>query len=90
MTFRWCELFKLDKQLLRCLSLYCRLIELRMFFAVLMIGTVAYWCFGVIGALHIKTRLDVQKILPNDSPLKVPNRLISNLSELGSSMCIAH
>ncbi|KHN70711.1 Patched domain-containing protein 3 [Toxocara canis] len=63
----------------RALKLYCGLISQKVFGVVLLIVTLVYWYFGVIGTLNIKTRLDVEKLLPKDSPLQEANGVISNL-----------
>lgn len=41
------------------------------------IGILVYWFFGVIGAMNIETRLDVEKLLPKNSPLQEANAMIS-------------
>uniref|UniRef100_A0A0R3S1T8 SSD domain-containing protein n=1 Tax=Elaeophora elaphi TaxID=1147741 RepID=A0A0R3S1T8_9BILA len=59
------------------LKCYCRLITSKLFGVLAFIGIVIYWFFGVIGAMNIETRLDVEKLLPKNSPLQEANAMIS-------------
>lgn len=61
------------------LRIYCRMLEHRCFAAVLTLAVFVYWYFAIIGALNIKTRLDTVKILPKDSPIQAPNRILSDI-----------
>ncbi|VDN02925.1 unnamed protein product [Thelazia callipaeda] len=61
------------------LKMYCRVLGHRFFTAFLMIAVIVYWYFAIIGALNIRTRLDTVKILPQDSPLQAPNRILSEI-----------
>ncbi|VDN32745.1 unnamed protein product [Gongylonema pulchrum] len=61
------------------LKMYCRILEHRCFTVFLAVALVAYWYFAIIGALNIKTRLDTAKILPKDSPIQAPNRILSDI-----------
>lgn len=57
------------------------------------IGILIYWFFGVIGAMNIETRLDVEKLLPKNSPLQEANAMISttgNPSSLFLSLCLPY
>uniref|UniRef100_A0A915BS05 SSD domain-containing protein n=1 Tax=Parascaris univalens TaxID=6257 RepID=A0A915BS05_PARUN len=63
----------------KTLEVYCRIISLKAFDVVLLIGTLVYWYFGIMGTMNIKTRLDVEKLLPKDSPLQEANGVVSNL-----------
>uniref|UniRef100_A0A915PGG3 SSD domain-containing protein n=1 Tax=Setaria digitata TaxID=48799 RepID=A0A915PGG3_9BILA len=60
------------------LKCYCRLITSKLFGVLAFIGILIYWFFGVIGAMNIETRLDVEKLLPKNSPLQEANALISD------------
>lgn len=62
------------------LKYYCRIIGHRVFTIILIGATVIYWYFAFLGALTIKTRLDTVKILPKDSPIQVPNRILNDIS----------
>uniref|UniRef100_A0A8R1XT12 SSD domain-containing protein n=2 Tax=Onchocerca TaxID=6281 RepID=A0A8R1XT12_ONCVO len=60
------------------LKCYCRLITSKLFGFLAVIGILVYWFFGFIGALTIETRLDVEKLLPKNSPLQEANAIVSN------------
>ncbi|KAK6105478.1 Patched family protein [Brugia pahangi] len=59
------------------LKCYCRLITSKLFCVLAFIGILIYWFFGIIGAMNIETRLDVEKLLPKNSPLQEANAMIS-------------
>uniref|UniRef100_A0A915Q2L6 SSD domain-containing protein n=1 Tax=Setaria digitata TaxID=48799 RepID=A0A915Q2L6_9BILA len=61
------------------LRIYCRILEHRCFTIFLAIAVITYWYFAIIGALNIKTRLDTVKILPRDSPIQTPNRILNDI-----------
>uniref|UniRef100_A0A1I7VPP3 SSD domain-containing protein n=2 Tax=Loa loa TaxID=7209 RepID=A0A1I7VPP3_LOALO len=61
------------------LRMYCHILENRCFTVFLSIAVVIYWYFAIIGALNIKTRLDTVKILPRDSPIQRPNRILNDI-----------
>ncbi|KAL3990149.1 Patched family protein [Acanthocheilonema viteae] len=61
------------------LRMYCRILEHRCFTLFLFIAVLIYWYFAIIGALNIKTRLDTVKILPRDSPIQRPNRILNDI-----------
>lgn len=61
------------------LRMYCRILEHRCFTIFLSIAVIIYWYFSIIGALNIKTRLDTVKILPRDSPIQRPNRILNDI-----------
>ncbi|KAK5978371.1 SSD domain-containing protein, partial [Trichostrongylus colubriformis] len=46
---------------------------------VLFIGTIVYWYFGIMGTISITAKLDTEKILPKDTPIHRPNRLVENI-----------
>ncbi|OZC06917.1 putative ATP synthase F0, A subunit [Onchocerca flexuosa] len=60
------------------LKFYCRVITSKLFGFLAFIGILVYWFFGFIGALTIETRLDVEKLLPKNSPLQEANAIISS------------
>lgn len=62
------------------LKFYCRLINNKLTCVLLLCLSLTYWYFGIVGILNIRTRLDVQKLLPTDSPLQEANRVVSNLA----------
>lgn len=62
------------------LKYYCRIIGHRAFTIVLIGATFVYWYSAFLGALTIKTRLDTVKILPKDSPIQAPNRILNDIS----------
>ncbi|VDK25146.1 unnamed protein product [Anisakis simplex] len=65
---------------MRCVLIYyCRLIGHRLFTIVLTGALITYWYFAILGALTIKTRLDTVKILPKNSPIQAPNRILSDI-----------
>ncbi|KAE9421313.1 hypothetical protein Angca_006538, partial [Angiostrongylus cantonensis] len=45
----------------------------------LFIGTLVYWYFGIMGTISITAKLDTEKILPKDTPIHRPNRIIENI-----------
>ncbi|CAG9541022.1 unnamed protein product [Cercopithifilaria johnstoni] len=59
------------------LKCYCRLITSKLFCVLAFIGILIYWFFSAIGAINIETRLDVEKLLPKNSPLQEANAMIS-------------
>ncbi|VBB26027.1 unnamed protein product [Acanthocheilonema viteae] len=61
------------------LKCYCRLITSKLFGVLAFIGILIYWFFGIIGAMNIETRLDVEKLLPKNSPLQEANAMISTI-----------
>ncbi|PIO66704.1 patched family protein, partial [Teladorsagia circumcincta] len=46
---------------------------------VLFLGTLVYWYFGIMGTIKITAKLDTEKILPKDTPIHRPNRLVENI-----------
>ncbi|KAH7728589.1 CRE-PTR-5 protein [Aphelenchoides avenae] len=58
---------------------YCVVISHKLFFATLCMGAVVYWYFAVAGTLNINSKLDTEKILPIDCPIREPHRLISHM-----------
>uniref|UniRef100_A0A914ZN15 SSD domain-containing protein n=1 Tax=Parascaris univalens TaxID=6257 RepID=A0A914ZN15_PARUN len=70
---------KIDSFMKCILKYYCRIIGHRIFTIVLIGALVIYWYFAFLGALTIKTRLDTVKILPRDSPIQMPNRILNNI-----------
>uniref|UniRef100_A0A7E4ZUE0 SSD domain-containing protein n=1 Tax=Panagrellus redivivus TaxID=6233 RepID=A0A7E4ZUE0_PANRE len=58
------------------LHVYCKIIGHRIFTGLLVIAVGTYWYFAVYGAMAIQTRLDSQKILPKDSPIQKPNKVL--------------
>lgn len=64
--------------------MYCRILENRGFTVFVLISMIIYWYFSIIGALKIKTRLDTVKILPPDSPIQRPNRILNEIGILVS------
>ncbi|KAK6726940.1 hypothetical protein RB195_004938 [Necator americanus] len=46
---------------------------------VLFVGTLVYWYFGIMGTISITAKLDTEKILPKDTPIHRPNRLVENI-----------
>ncbi|VDK70846.1 unnamed protein product [Litomosoides sigmodontis] len=62
------------------LKCYCRLITSKLFGVLAFVGILIYWFFGAIGAMNIETRLDVEKLLPKNSPLQEANAIISTKS----------
>lgn len=70
---------EIDKFMKWVLRVYCRIIGHRLFTVSLVGATIVYWYFAVLGALNIKTRLDTVKILPKDSPIQAPNRILNDI-----------
>ncbi|CAI4221691.1 unnamed protein product [Auanema sp. JU1783] len=58
---------------------YCRLLEYRPFVIMLVIGSLFYWYFGIIGSISMSAKLDTGKILPMESPVRRPNRFIEGV-----------
>uniref|UniRef100_A0A0N5B0M8 SSD domain-containing protein n=1 Tax=Syphacia muris TaxID=451379 RepID=A0A0N5B0M8_9BILA len=71
--------YKIDRVSKYLLKKYCKMIGHWSFSIVLLIVTVIYWYFAIIGALKIKTRLDTVKILPKDSPMQAPNQILNDI-----------
>ncbi|KAM3728002.1 Patched-related protein [Dirofilaria immitis] len=70
---------KIDRFMKWILRMYCRMLEHRCFTVFLFVAVLVYWYFAIIGALSIKTRLDTVKILPRDSPIQRPNRILNEI-----------
>lgn len=52
-------------------------------FRLLMMGIYAgYMYLAVYGTLSITSKLDTEKILPKDTPIHRPNRIIESIGEL--------
>lgn len=45
----------------------------------LLVAVLVYWYFALAGTLNIDAKLDTEKILPRNSPLLEPHRLISHM-----------
>ncbi|CEF66711.1 Sterol-sensing domain and Patched family-containing protein [Strongyloides ratti] len=59
--------------------IYCNIISNPWFAIFLLIGSGVYWYFAIMGTLNIQSRLDTEKILPKDSPLVEPHKLIAHV-----------
>ncbi|KAL3071140.1 hypothetical protein niasHT_033120 [Heterodera trifolii] len=70
---------KLSTAFSRLSDLYCDLLTNRCFGCVLLVGVLFYWYFALTGTLSINAKLDTEKILPRNSPLLEPHRLISHM-----------
>ncbi|KAK0394459.1 hypothetical protein QR680_000749 [Steinernema hermaphroditum] len=73
---RWSHRFGIGLQ--RLLRLYCQLLGHKFFALVLLLGSLVYWYFAIWGTLNINTKLDTEKILPADSPIQEPHRVMSH------------
>uniref|UniRef100_A0A0N5CGS7 SSD domain-containing protein n=1 Tax=Strongyloides papillosus TaxID=174720 RepID=A0A0N5CGS7_STREA len=81
------ECTKKDSKFIECLKrifkklrvLYCNIISNHWFATLLLIGSGVYWYFAIMGTLNIQSRLDTEKILPKDSPLVEPHKLIAHV-----------
>uniref|UniRef100_A0A915ELK0 SSD domain-containing protein n=1 Tax=Ditylenchus dipsaci TaxID=166011 RepID=A0A915ELK0_9BILA len=60
-------------------SFYCRILTNKVFVLLLSLGTLVYWYFAIMGTLNINAKLDTEKILPKQSPILEPHRLISHM-----------
>ena len=63
------------------LKQYCKVIGHRVFSMILLAATATYWYFAIYGTLNIQTRLDSEKILPRDSPIQKPNKILNDISK---------
>lgn len=63
----------------RLIKSYCKLLVNKVFFVFILILTGVYWYFAIYGITSMKTRLDAAKILPNDSPLQTPNKILTDI-----------
>ncbi|VDM96741.1 unnamed protein product [Thelazia callipaeda] len=61
------------------LKCYCWLVASKPFGVLATVCILIYWIFGVIGVMNIETRLDVEKILPKNSPLQEANAILTNI-----------
>uniref|UniRef100_A0A0N4ZNE8 SSD domain-containing protein n=1 Tax=Parastrongyloides trichosuri TaxID=131310 RepID=A0A0N4ZNE8_PARTI len=59
--------------------LYCNILSNHWFALILFVGALIYWYFAIMGTLNIQSRLDTEKILPKDSPLIEPHKLIAHV-----------
>uniref|UniRef100_A0A0K0DTA2 SSD domain-containing protein n=1 Tax=Strongyloides stercoralis TaxID=6248 RepID=A0A0K0DTA2_STRER len=59
--------------------IYYNIISNPWFAIFLLIGSGIYWYFAIMGTLNIQSRLDTEKILPKDSPLVEPHKLIAHV-----------
>uniref|UniRef100_A0A158PE29 SSD domain-containing protein n=1 Tax=Angiostrongylus costaricensis TaxID=334426 RepID=A0A158PE29_ANGCS len=58
---------------------YSRVLSDHRIALLLFIGTLVYWYFGIMGTISITAKLDTEKILPKDTPIHRPNRIIENI-----------
>ncbi|CAB3407892.1 unnamed protein product [Caenorhabditis bovis] len=58
------------------LKFYSKVISHWASFVFLMLGALVYWGFGIIGTINMEAKLDTAKILPLDTPIRKPNRLM--------------
>uniref|UniRef100_A0A8R1HT13 SSD domain-containing protein n=1 Tax=Caenorhabditis japonica TaxID=281687 RepID=A0A8R1HT13_CAEJA len=66
----------LEKTFNKFLEVYAKIICSRWTFLLLLIGSLVYWGFGVYGTLGIRAVLNTAKILPLETPIRKPNRII--------------
>uniref|UniRef100_A0AC35TGZ3 SSD domain-containing protein n=1 Tax=Rhabditophanes sp. KR3021 TaxID=114890 RepID=A0AC35TGZ3_9BILA len=60
-------------------TLYCNILSSNLFACLLLVVVSIYWYFAITGTLNIQSRLDTEKILPQDSPLLEPHKLIAHV-----------
>ncbi|CAI5437787.1 unnamed protein product [Caenorhabditis angaria] len=64
------------KRMDKLLDIYCKIICSKITCAILIIGWIVYATFGTLGTIGLESKLDTAKILPLDTPVRKPNRLI--------------
>uniref|UniRef100_A0A1I7UEV2 SSD domain-containing protein n=1 Tax=Caenorhabditis tropicalis TaxID=1561998 RepID=A0A1I7UEV2_9PELO len=67
---------KLETSFNKALEIYAKIICSRWTFVFLIIGSLVYWGFGIYGTLGIRAVLNTAKILPLETPIRKPNRII--------------
>lgn len=58
---------------------YCKFVANKLTAIVVLCLCVVYWVFILIGAIRMEPKLDGQKLLPHDSPLKEIDRLLTQV-----------
>ncbi|CAI2308643.1 unnamed protein product [Caenorhabditis sp. 36 PRJEB53466] len=66
----------LEKTFNKMLEVYAKIVCSRWTFALLIVGSLVYWGFGIYGTLGIRAVLNTAKILPLETPIRKPNRII--------------
>uniref|UniRef100_A0A914EAA3 SSD domain-containing protein n=1 Tax=Acrobeloides nanus TaxID=290746 RepID=A0A914EAA3_9BILA len=59
--------------------IYSKILQHKFFTYSLLIGVLVYWYFAILGTLTIKSKLDTEKILPRDTPIRTPHEVIMRL-----------
>lgn len=60
-------------------NIYCELLQNKYIICILFIGTIFYLYFAIVGTFQIDAKLDTDKILPQNCPIREPNRIITNM-----------
>ncbi|CAO4359964.1 unnamed protein product [Caenorhabditis nigoni] len=76
LTERVKEPSKLETVFNKALGFYAKIICSRWTFLLLIVGSLVYWGFGIYGTLGIRAVLNTAKILPLETPIRKPNRII--------------
>uniref|UniRef100_A0A914CBG1 SSD domain-containing protein n=1 Tax=Acrobeloides nanus TaxID=290746 RepID=A0A914CBG1_9BILA len=66
---------KLKDALSTCCQVYSKIIRHRFSNYVLLVGVFIYWYFSIFGTMILKSKLDTEKIIPPNNPLRAPNEI---------------
>ncbi|MFH4982804.1 hypothetical protein AB6A40_009513 [Gnathostoma spinigerum] len=70
---------KMDGCLKFLLNFYCFILQLPPFTLTVIAAMALYLYFSIIGVVTIQTRLDPSKILPANSPIQIPNKMLNDI-----------
>ncbi|PAV84252.1 hypothetical protein WR25_16846 [Diploscapter pachys] len=60
-------------------KLVAKILASKFAFFILLLGGMVYWSFGIWGTVSMSARLDTDKILPIDTPIRRPHRIVERL-----------
>jgi len=63
----------------RLCQIYCQLISNRLFAFFVVSLLCGYWYFTITGSMRMQTRLNATKVLPNDSPIQLSNKILDEI-----------
>ncbi|CAJ0964113.1 unnamed protein product, partial [Mesorhabditis belari] len=70
---------KLHNYLELAIDWYAKIVSHRLTALLLFAGSLVYWFFAIKGTIQIESKLDTGKILPIETPIRRPNRLMEEI-----------